>query len=100
MPTEASVLPSPCYDPGAYPYFFKDTDSDGACSITERVASNAYATWTPALMKAAHNYQLWSKEPGAFAHNFNYMGELLYDSAEALSKQIALDVEQTRLALR
>ena len=35
-------------------------------------------------MKAAHNYQLWHVDPGAWAHNFDYVAQLLYDSTEAL----------------
>ena len=35
-------------------------------------------------MKAAHNYQLSHKDPGSWAHNFDYVGQLLYDSVEDL----------------
>ncbi len=71
-----------CYDPAAYPYFFNDTDSSGSCDATEAVFANAYSAWTPALLKASFNLQFATKDPGAFAHNFAYMGELLYDSIE------------------
>ena len=40
-------------------------------------------------MKAAFNYQMSRKEPGAWAHNFNYMAELLYDSVEDLGGSVA-----------
>ncbi|MCB9788501.1 MAG: Ig-like domain-containing protein [Deltaproteobacteria bacterium] len=71
-----------CYSGDSYPYWFKDTDSSGGlCDApAETASSNGYKAWTPALMKAAHNYQISVKEPGAWAHNFNYMGQLLYDS--------------------
>jgi hypothetical protein len=71
-----------CYDAHSYPYWFKDTDSSGGeCdSPAETASSNGYKTWTPALMRAAHNYQISQKEPGAWAHNFDYMGQLLFDS--------------------
>ena len=59
------------YDAHAYPYWF---GADG----------KKYAAWTPALMKAAFNYQLSRKEPGAWAHNFAYIAQLLYDSIEDL----------------
>lgn len=36
-------------------------------------------------MRAAHNFQLSRKDPGAWAHNFAYMGQLLFDSTENLS---------------
>jgi predicted CXXCH cytochrome family protein len=73
-----------CYGTGIYPYFFKDTDQNGSCSATEAVAANAFTTWTADLVKAAHNFQISRVEPGAWAHNFDYMGQLLYDSTVAL----------------
>jgi len=74
-----------CYDEHANPYFFKDTDQNGVCSVAEAVSSNAYAPFTPALVKAAHNYQLSRKDPGAWAHNFAYIGQLVFDSVENLT---------------
>jgi hypothetical protein len=49
------------------------------------VSANAFAPFTPALVKATHNYQLSKKDPGAWAHNFNYIGQLLFDSVEDVS---------------
>jgi hypothetical protein len=74
-----------CYDAGANPYFFKDTDKNGTCSAAEAVSSNAFAPFTPALVKATHNYQLSKMDPGSWAHNFNYIGQLLFDSVEDLT---------------
>jgi predicted CXXCH cytochrome family protein len=69
-----------CYNGDTYPYFFKDTNGDKQCGTTEVVSSNGFNAFTPALMKAAFNYQLSRKEPGAWAHNFDYTAQLLYDS--------------------
>jgi hypothetical protein len=69
-----------CYDAKTYPYFFKDTNGDKQCSASETVSTNGFSAFTPALMKASFNYQLSRKEPGAWAHNFDYMVQLLYDS--------------------
>lgn len=85
----AVAAPGPCYAPGAYPYFFKDTDGDKTCSTAEAVAANGFAAWTPALVKAAFNYQLSRTDPGAWAHNFAYVGELLYDSVADLGGDVA-----------
>jgi len=74
-----------CYDGHTNPYFFKDLDANGTCSPTEAVSTNTFSPWTAALVKAAHNYQMSQKDPGAFAHNFNYMGQLLFDSVEDLT---------------
>ena len=49
------------------------------------MAANGFAAWTAELMRAAHNFQLSRKDPGAWAHNFAYMGQLLFDSTENLS---------------
>lgn len=74
-----------CYEEHTYPYFFKDTDSNGSCSVSEAVAANGFTPFTPALLKAAHNYQFSKKDPGSWAHNFNYIAQLLFDSAEDLT---------------
>ena len=60
------------YDPATYPYFM---GADG----------KAYSNWTPRLLKAAYNYQVSVKDPGAFAHGGKYIIELLYDSTADLN---------------
>jgi hypothetical protein len=69
-----------CYDGGAYPYFFKDSNANGVCDPAELGSGNRFSAWTPALMKAAHNFQIAQKEHGAWAHNFDYTMQLLIDS--------------------
>ena len=78
-----------CYDTDAYPYFFVDDDADGACGPGEGIYPNRYDAWTPALLSAAHNYQISQKDPGAWAHNFDYMAQLLIDSIEDLGGEVA-----------
>lgn len=55
------------YNSDAYPYWF---DEDG-----ER-----YANWTPRLLRAVYNYTWSVKDPGVYAHNADYILQLLYDS--------------------
>jgi hypothetical protein len=55
------------YDAETYPYFM------GA-------DAKAYPNWTPRLLKAAYNYQVSIKDPGAFAHGNKYIVQLLFDS--------------------
>jgi hypothetical protein len=69
-----------CYSPDRNPYFFRDTDNDGVCQATETTAF----TMNPRVLRAAFNYQWYQKEPGAWAHNFDYMAQLLIDSIEHL----------------
>jgi hypothetical protein len=68
------------YDPHGYPYFFIDTNGDGVADPDEANFGNRYVTWTPALLRAAYNYQYSQKDPGAFAHNAPYVIQVLYDS--------------------
>jgi len=64
------------YDAAAYPYFFDD-------------AGERFATWTPALLRAAYNYQYAQKDPGAFAHNPQYVIQILYDSIEHVGGDVS-----------
>jgi hypothetical protein len=77
------------YDELAYPYFFIDTDGDGVADPAEANYGNRYVTWTARLVKAAYNYQVSLKDPGAFAHGGKYIIELLYDSIEDLNVALA-----------
>jgi hypothetical protein len=45
--------------------------------------------WDGPLVRALHNYQFWVKEPGAWAHNTDYMAQLLYDSIVDLGGSVA-----------
>ncbi len=86
------------YSAASYPYFFYDTNSNGQLDKEEAVATNAFKSFTPALLEAAYNYQMSIKDPGAFAHNAKYIIELLYDSTAALNKALGSDgVDMTKL---
>lgn len=73
------------YNALTYPYFFNDTNGNGQADPNESVNANKYVSWTPRLVKAAYNYQLVLKDPGAFAHNAKYVIQLMYDSIEDLT---------------
>src|SRR5215212_9377339 len=64
------------YDAATYPYFM-GTDGEN------------YKTWTPRLLKAAYNYQVSIKDPGAFAHGNKYIVQLLFDSIEDLGGDVS-----------
>ncbi len=68
------------YDSHSHPYFFKDTNANGTVDPNEAVSANKYTAWTPRLLRAAYNYQVSLKDPGAFAHNAKYIIQLLFDS--------------------
>jgi hypothetical protein len=72
----------------SHPYFFVDDDGDGAADQAEGRAVG-YTNWTPRLLKAAYNYQVSVKDPGAFAHGNKYIVELLYDSIEDLGGDVS-----------
>jgi hypothetical protein len=81
------------YDTTTYPYFFIDTNADGQSAADEATFENRYSSWTPRLLKAAYNYQVSSKDPGAFAHGGKYIIQLLYDSIANLNEALAEPVD-------
>jgi len=68
------------YSSGSYPYFFTDANGDGLPDADEVNYGNRYATFTPRLLRATYNYQYSLKDPGAFAHNGQYLIQVLYDT--------------------
>jgi hypothetical protein len=89
----ADVVGTPLvYDVHAYPYFFIDTNGNGAPDPDEANYGNRYATWTPRLLKAAYNYQYTSKDPGAYSHNPLYMIQVLYDALSDIGTQVTVDM--------
>lgn len=80
------------YHADVYPYFFIDTNGNGAADADETRFPNRYNAWTPRLLKAAYNYQFVRKDPGAFAHNSIYMLQLLHDSLTDLGEKVRVDL--------
>lgn len=60
------------YSPTTYPYFLY-------------AAGGGYKSFTPRLLKACYNYQLYQKDPGTHAHSAKYIAELLHDSIQDLA---------------
>jgi len=88
-----AVLGAPIgYNMGRHPYFFADTDGDGAISDDEAVRDNAYKAWSPRLLKAAYNYQVVAKDPAGYVHNPAYLLQLLHDSLESLAAAVEIDM--------
>ncbi len=87
--SSTSGLGAICYDEGAFPYWFKDTDGDGTCSATEAVNANGFRTWSPRLLRGAYNFQFATKDHGAYAHNGKYLIQLLHDSIEDLGGDVS-----------
>ena len=89
----STVLEAPiAYSSDEHPYYFSDLNANGLADPDEMVRDNAYANWTPRLLKAAYNYQVVHKDPGAFAHNGVYILQILYDSLADLSNQVTVDM--------
>ena len=83
------------YAAGAYPYFFNDTNGNGAGEPGETIYPNRYASWTPRLLKAAYNYQYIAVDPGAYAHNPHYAIQILLDSINDLGQKVEVDMPET-----
>lgn len=77
-----------CYNGAANPYWFKDDGTGGGIAgngVCEPGETTSYGNaMNPSLLRAAFNYQWSQKEPGAWAHNFDYIVQVMYDSIEAL----------------
>ena len=85
------------YDSATYPYFFNDTNADGQAGEDELAFPNAFNAWTPRLTKAAYNYQVSLKDPGAYVHGGKYIIQLLYDGIEDLNTAIATPVDMAAM---
>ncbi len=81
------------YDSAAYPYFFIDSNANGQADPDEANFGNRYASWTPRLLKAAYNYQVATKDPGAYAHGGKYIIQLLNDSLADLNTKLEQPVD-------
>ena len=77
------------YNAASHPYFFIDTNGNGTIDEGEE---DRYNAWTPRLLRAAYNYQVSLKDPGAYAHGGKYLIQLLYDSIEDLNAALASPV--------
>jgi hypothetical protein len=94
----AEVAGTPiAYDAGAYPYWFIDANGDGERTEDE---ADGYNAFTANLERAAYNYQVVAKDPGAFAHNPQYVIQLMYDSTASLSAALAEPVADLEFAVR
>jgi hypothetical protein len=84
------------YDSANYPYFMV-AGADGKETKDAQGNLVGYNAWTPRLLKAAFNYQVSAKDPGAFAHNAKYDIELLYDSIADLNTKLAKPVDMSKM---
>jgi hypothetical protein len=73
----ADTIGEPIAHGPGYPYYFDE-------------AGEGYSTWTPRLVRAVYNYQYVAKDPGAFAHNRDYVLQILYDSLEDIGGSAAV----------
>lgn len=85
------------YDGANYPYFLQDKDGNGQADKDDKGAFIAYPNWTARLLEAAYNYQMSSKDPGAFAHGPKYIIQLLYDSTADLNTKLTAKVDMAKM---
>lgn len=78
------------YNAARHPYWFTDANADG---VADDGDSESFASWTPRLLRAAYNYQVSLKDPGAYAHGGKYIIQLLYDSIEDLNQSLAQPID-------
>jgi len=80
------------YEGSRHPYFFVDRNGDGRADQVDGTPV-AYANWTPRLLKAAYNWKFVGADRGIHVHNPHYALQLLYDSAEDLSRGLGGELE-------
>lgn len=79
------------YDAHSHPYFFTDSNNNGAADSDEE----GYSSFTPRLLRATYNFQVAMKDPNSYAHGGKYMIQLLYDSIQDLNSKFAVPVDMT-----
>lgn len=84
---QANVGDGLIYDGNTYPYFHSATAVANAGGVASR--NTGFSAWDATLLRASHNYQHSQKEPGAWAHNFYYACQLVYDSIEDLGGDVS-----------
>jgi hypothetical protein len=84
------------YDPMTYPYYFNDKNANGMVDGGEAIFPNQFKSWTPNLLRAAYNYQVVAKDPGAYTHNPKYVLQLMYDSIESLAGKTKIDMDKMK----
>ena len=80
-----------CYNMSKYPYWFNTTNTDGTC---DAMPTN-FTTFTPRLLKAAFNYNLFMHEPGAWAHNPKYVIQVVFDTIKDLNTGLGANAVTT-----
>jgi hypothetical protein len=83
------------YGPGAFPYWFIDSNANGEADAQELAFPNQYASWTPRLVRTTYTYYFVTEDGGAYTHNPRYVLQVLYDGLTDLGQ--AIDVETARL---
>jgi hypothetical protein len=84
-----------CYNGAAYPYWFADNGTgggvaaDGICQAGEAVSANSAKLNAKAAL-AAYNYKWSQAEPGAYAHNYEYIVQILMDAIVDLNPTAAM----------
>lgn len=87
----ATVIGTPIvYDASAFPYYFIDSNANGVADDDEVNFGNRYVSWTPRLVRTIYNYNYVHKDRGAYAHNPQYVLQLLYDSLEDLNETVSV----------
>jgi hypothetical protein len=67
------------YNGAAYPYWYVDANGNGEVDADE---TDRYPSWTPTLLTSVYNFMWVAKDPGSFAHNPDYILQILYDSLQ------------------
>ena len=84
-----------CYNGQAYPYWYLDNGAgggianDGICQAGETTG----ARFNAAGLRAAYNYKWSLADPGAYAHNYEYIAQVLIDGILELDPAAVLPID-------
>jgi hypothetical protein len=82
------VIEAPTLYANNFPYWFNDTNGNGAAEDDEISSGNQFASWSPRLLKSAYNYHLVGQDPGGYTHNSRYLIQLMIDGIEDLGGDV------------
>lgn len=71
------------YSPHSYPYWFQDTNGNGAVDPGEDIFPNRYRDFDRTMLRAAFNFHA-AQDPCGDMHNYRYVVQTVYDSIDDL----------------
>jgi hypothetical protein len=72
--------------------FYNDVNGNGQVDA----ADTSYASYTPRLLQATYNYIFVKNDPGGYAHNGQYVVQVLYDTLADLGTKVPVNMKKMK----